>query len=143
MKNKIPLIIITIGLVIGIGVIFLGDNKVDNVADKINKDSTVKENSEQIQNVEIREGIQYVTINAKGGYFPRVSTAKAGIPTKLIVKTDGTYDCSAALRINSVGFQKVLQNTGEETIDLGTPQLGPLQGVCGMGMYNFVVNFEK
>ena len=126
-----------------IGIIFFGNKKVDNVADKINKDSTSKENSEQIENVEVKDGVQYVTINAKGGYSPRITTAKAGIPTKLIMKTDGTYDCSASLRIGSVGFQKILQNTGEENIDLGVPVAGvPTQGVCGMGMYNFVVNFE-
>jgi uncharacterized protein len=143
MKNKTPLIIISLGLIVMIGIIFFGGNKVDNVADKINKDSTVKENAEQIQNVEVKDGIQYITVSAKGGYSPRVTTAKAGIPTKLIMKTDGTYDCSASLRIGSVGFQKVLQNTGEEIIDLGTPVAGtPTRGVCGMGMYSFVVNFE-
>jgi uncharacterized protein len=139
MKNKIPLIIITIGLVIGIGIIFVGGSK-GNSSNTTNPDNVYVDS---VQNTEIKDGIQYVTINAKGGYSPRVSTAKAGIPTKLIVKTNGTYDCSAALRIGSVGFQKVLQNTGEEIIDLGTQQSGtPVRGVCGMGMYNFVVNFE-
>ncbi len=96
---------------------------------------------EQVQNVEIRDGVQYVTITARGGYFPRVSEIKEGIPTKLIVQTSGTYDCSAALVIRSAGFQKILQPTGEEVIDLGVPQSGQkIQGVCGMGMYNFQVN---
>jgi plastocyanin domain-containing protein len=84
-----------------------------------------------------------VTIEAKGGYSPKVSTAKAGIPTKLVIKTDGTYDCSSSLVILSVGYQKILPQTGEETIDLGTPEAGtPLQGTCSMGMYNFVINFS-
>ncbi len=97
----------------------------------------------QSQNVEVRDGVQYVTINAKGGYSPRVTTIKGGMPTKLIVKTDGTYDCSSALVVRSVGFQKILQPTGEETIDLGTPKSGEeIQGVCSMGMYNFVINFS-
>lgn len=95
------------------------------------------------QNVQIKDGIQYVIINAKAGYSPRVSIAEAGIPTKLIIKTNGTYDCSASLVIRSLGFQKILAQTGEEVIDLGTPQAGqPLQGLCGMGMYNFSVNFN-
>ena len=92
------------------------------------------------QNVEVRDGVQYVTINAKGRYSPRVSEIKSDLPTKLIVKTDGTYDCSASLVIRSVGFQKILQATGEEVIDLGTPKSGDkVQGVCGMGMYNFLI----
>ena len=129
--NKTVYIIIALALVVGIGIVFLGGSKNNT------------ETSGSAQNVEIRDGVQYVTINAKGGYSPKVSTAKAGIPTKLIVKTDGTYDCSASLVIRSVGFQKILAQTGEEVIDLGTPKAGqPLQGVCGMGMYNFLINFS-
>lgn len=97
----------------------------------------------QSQNVEIRDGAQYVTVIAKGGYSPRVMETKGGLPTKLVVKTDGTYDCSASLVVRSVDFQKILQPTGEEIIDLGTPKSGEkVQGVCGMGMYNFVINFS-
>jgi uncharacterized protein len=100
--------------------------------------STGDEQSSQTQNVEIRGGVQYVTISAKGGYLPRMSEIRAGIPTKLIVKTEGTYDCSASLVVRSAGFQKILQSTGEEIVDLGTPKSGEqIQGVCGMGMYNF------
>jgi plastocyanin domain-containing protein len=95
----------------------------------------------QSQSVEIRDGVQYVTVTAKGGYSPRVTEIKGGMPTKLVVKTDGTYDCSSSLVIRSVGFEKVLQPTGEEVIDLGTPKSGEkVQGVCSMGMYNFVIN---
>lgn len=97
----------------------------------------------QSQNVEIRDGVQYVTITAKGGYSPRVTEIKGGLPTKLVVKTDSTYDCSASLVIRSVGFQKILQPIGEEIIDLGTPKSGDnVQGVCGMGMYNFLIKIS-
>ena len=94
----------------------------------------------QSQNVEIRDGVQYVTITAQGGYLPRTSVVQPDIPTKLIVKTNATYDCSASLSIREVGFQKILQPTGEEVIDLGTLKKGGMvQGVCGMGMYNFQI----
>lgn len=94
----------------------------------------------QTQNIEIRDGVQYVTITAKGGYSPRVTEINAGMPTKLIVKTDGTYDCSLSLGISSVKFQKILEPTGEEVIDLGIPKSGDkIQGVCGMGMYSFQI----
>ena len=123
--NKTASIIVTFGLIITLIIIFTG-----------------KSNPESAQNVEIRNGIQYITINARGGYFPNVSSAKAGVPTKLIMKTGGTYDCSASLVINSVGFKKILPQTGETEIDLGKPEAGKLiQGVCGMGMYNFLINF--
>jgi plastocyanin domain-containing protein len=94
----------------------------------------------QVRNIEIRDGVQYVTVTAKGGYAPRVTEIEGGLPTKLVVKTEGTYDCSASLVVRSVGFQKILQATGEEVIDLGTPKSGDVvQGVCSMGMYSFQI----
>ena len=124
--NKTVSIIITIGFIIAMGIIFLGGP-----------------DSQSAQNVEIKNGVQYIRVDAKGGYSPRVTTAKAGIPTKLIVKTNGTYDCSASLVIRSAGFQKILPQTGETEIDIGTPKAGePFRGVCGMGMYNFEINFN-
>ena len=133
--NKTIIIIITIALVIGMGLIFWTGSKSKN-----NSNTTT---TEAVQNTEIKDGVQYITINAKGGYSPKTSTAKAGIPTKLIVKTNGTYDCSSSLVIRSIGYQKILAQTGEEIIDIGTPKAGePLQGVCGMGMYNFLINFS-
>lgn len=128
--NKTTSIIIISALVIAMAVIFIGGAKRNSPR------------SVAVQNSEIRDGVQYVTINAKGGYSPRVSNAVAGIPTKLIVKTDGTYDCSSALVIRSLNYQKMLPQTGEEIIDIGTPVARtPLRGLCSMGMYNFVVNF--
>ena len=122
--NKTVSIIIVSALLVVIGIIFTGDKRSE-------------------QNVEVKDGIQYITINAQGGYFPQISDAQAGIPTKLIMKTSGTYDCSASLVIRSIGFQKILPQIGETEIDLGIPKAGkPLQGVCGMGMYSFQVRFN-
>jgi plastocyanin domain-containing protein len=121
--NKTALIIISIGLLISIGFIFTSSTN-----------STPQ--------IEIKNGVQYVTIDAKGGYSPQVTEAKGDIPTKLIMKTNGTYDCSAALVIKSINYQKILPQNGETEIDLGIPKKGvPLRGVCGMGMYSFVINF--
>ncbi|MEK7135474.1 MAG: hypothetical protein AAB780_02095 [Patescibacteria group bacterium] len=131
--NKAASIIIALGLVLGIGILLVGNSR-NNAGLGLDQAG---------QNVEVRDGFQYITIGAKGGYYPKVSTAKAGIPTKLIIKTNGTYDCSAALVIRSIGFQKVLSQTGEEVIDVGTPVAGtPLRGTCSMGMYNFLINFD-
>jgi|SRR3990167_692369 len=125
--NKTASIIITLGLVIALYVVFTGSSKSEVVAN----------------NVEIRNGIQYVTINAGGGYSPGISSAQAGIPTKLVMKTKGTYDCSLSLAIPSINYQNILPQTGDTEIDVGTPEIGkPLRGICGMGMYNFAVNFN-
>lgn len=133
--NKTALIIIIVGIVVGVGIVFLGGLK--------GKGDTDNVSTEQGNNVEVKDGVQYITINAKGGYSPRISTAKAGIPTKLIMKTNGTYDCSASLVVKSADYQKILPKTGEEIIDLGIPEAGtPTRGVCSMGMYSFLINFE-
>ena len=130
MNKNSSVIILIIVLIVGLSVVLLVSSKSKN---KLN---------EPVQNVEVRYGVQYVTINAKGGYSPQVSNARAGIPTKLIVKTNGTFDCSSALVIRQLNFQKILSQTGEEIIDLGIPKAGePLQGLCSMGMYSFLINF--
>lgn len=131
--NKTASIIVTVALVLSIGIIFVGASQSRNNAGP----------NGLVQNSEIKDGVQYITVNAKGGYTPKISEALAGIPTKLIIKTNGTYDCSAALVIRSLGFQKILAQTGEEIIDVGIPKAGePIQGVCGMGMYSFQVQFN-
>ncbi len=93
--------------------------------------------------IEVKDGIQYVTIQVKGGYSPRVTLAKADIPTKLVMKTNETYDCSSSLVIKSLGYQKNLPPTGETIIDVGIKKKGEnLEGACSMGMYGFKVEFE-
>lgn len=88
-------------------------------------------------NVSIVDGMQIVTLRAKGGYQPRVSTVKAGIPTILRVNTAGTFDCSSALRIPSLKISKNLPANGTTDIALGELKPGTLDGTCSMGMYPF------
>lgn len=132
--NKTVSIIITLGLIVTLFIVFSGSS------------TSINNNGNQVtsgQNIEIKDGVQYITINARGGYSPLVTNAQAGIPTKLIMKTNGSYDCSVALVIRSINFQKILPQTGETVIDVGIPKAGePLQGLCSMGMYNFSINFK-
>jgi len=93
-------------------------------------------------NVSIVDGIQIIEINAKGGYQPRNSLAKAGIPTILRISTNGTFDCSSSIRIPSMNISKLLPGTGSVDIDLGSREVGILNGMCGMGMYRFGIEFK-
>lgn len=95
-----------------------------------------------IDNVKIVDGKQIIEIQAKGGYWPRKSVAKAGIPTIVRFDTKGTFDCSASVRIPSINFNKILPQTGVTDVDLGVGQTGTLQGSCGMGMYPFEIEFQ-
>lgn len=94
-------------------------------------------------NVSIVDGKQIIEISAKGGYQPRKSIAKAGIPTIIRFNTKGTFDCSSSVRIPSMGISKSLPQTGSTDIDIGEGKLGTLQGTCGMGMYPFEVEFQS
>lgn len=94
-------------------------------------------------NVSIVEGKQVIEINAKGGYAPRVTFAKANTPTVINVQTNGTFDCSSALTIPAIGYRTMLPSSGKTPIEIPPQQPGTtIKGVCSMGMYNFAVNFN-
>ncbi len=94
-----------------------------------------------VNNVRVVDGTQIVTINAKGGYQPQKSTAKAGISTIIRFDTSGTFDCSSSVRIPSMGISEMLPQTGSTDIAIGAQQVATLQGTCGMGMYPFEIEF--
>ncbi|MDO8469925.1 MAG: cupredoxin domain-containing protein [bacterium] len=94
-------------------------------------------------NVTVVDGRQVITIDAKGGYAPRETVAQAGLPTTLLMKTRGTFDCSSALVIPSLGYRSNLPPSGEAVIEVPPQAAGTtLEGLCAMGMYNFSIRFE-
>ena len=94
-------------------------------------------------NVTIVDGKQIITINAKGSYSPKITTAKADMPTVIKMTTQGTFDCTSALTIPSLGYRANLPPSGETLIDVPPQKAGAkIQGICAMGMYNFAVNFN-
>jgi P-type Cu+ transporter len=94
------------------------------------------------QNVSTVDGLQVIEISVKGGYHPKKSTAKAGMPTMIRFRTDNTFDCSSSVRIPSMNISKSFPHTGTTDIDVGVQKVTTLQGTCGMGMYRFEVDFQ-
>lgn len=95
------------------------------------------------ENVSTENGKQIVTIDAKGKYLPRATLAKADVPTVLRMRTNGTFDCTAAFTIPSLNYQKNLPPTGITEIELPPQKPGStLQGRCAMGMQNFTIKFN-
>jgi len=132
MSSKfISLSIILVGLIISAFIFFS-----DTVAPQ--KNTTIP----SLGNVYIQAGKQTVEINAKGGFEPETSGAKAGYPTMLKITTNGTFDCSSVISIPELGVRQNLPATGVTKIDLGTREAGILRGTCGMGMYPFAVEFK-
>ena len=57
--------------------------------------------------------------------------------------TENSYDCSTALVIPDIKFQKYLPRTGEELIEVPLEKTqGTLRGMCSMAMYHFQIDFE-
>jgi plastocyanin domain-containing protein len=123
--------LLTIGSVVGI--ILLLQN---------NGTSTTTVASGQ-SNVSVVDGKQVIQIDAKGGYAPRNTVAKANMPTTLNVQTSGTFDCSSALVIPSIKYRTNLPPSGVTPIEIPPQPAGTtLKGVCSMGMYSFAIAFE-
>lgn len=94
-------------------------------------------------NVSIVDGKQIIVIDAKGGYSPKATSAKAGMPTVVRVDTQGTFDCSSAISIPSLGYRNNLPPTGETLIEVPSQVAGgKIQGLCSMGMYSFTIHFN-
>lgn len=94
-------------------------------------------------NVSVIGGKQIISLNAKGGYSPRLTVAKADIPTILKVRTRGTFDCSSALVIPDINYRANLRPSGEAEIEIPPQKAGStLSGFCAMGMYNFQIQFN-
>jgi len=93
-------------------------------------------------NVTFEDGKQIIEINAKGGFLPRVSVAKADMLTILRFNTSNTFDCSSSVRIPSLNISQSLPQSG--LIDIKLPSSGEsiLKGTCGMGMYPFEIDFQ-
>jgi plastocyanin domain-containing protein len=135
MKNKNIFFGVLVAVILVGGVVWYAVSGPNN--------NSVQPNSQPSANVSVVDGKQYIDITAKGGYAPRTMIAKAGLPTVLRIKTQGTFDCSSGLTISKLNYQKSLPATGEEDITVNPDQAqGTLQGVCSMGMYSFKVAFN-
>jgi plastocyanin domain-containing protein len=126
---KLTIISITISALLIGGTIFMSE-KASSEEDSVN-------------NTSIIDGKQVIEITAKGRYLPKITSAKSDIPTILKIKTNGTFDCTSALTIPSIGYQQNLPPTGETEVEIPPQKAGTtMQGICSMGMYSFSVNFE-
>ena len=129
--KSISLSIIAAGIIIG-GAIWLSNSRGVSVP-----------GGGSVATSTILDGKQYVDITARGGYFPRRITAKAGMPTIIRMKTEGTFDCSSFLVIPALGYRSALPQSGVTEISVPAEfASGTLRGTCGMGMYSFAINFE-
>ncbi|HMP67258.1 MAG TPA: hypothetical protein PKA60_00720 [Candidatus Paceibacterota bacterium] len=144
MQTKIFSISIIAVAVIISGMILLSSNSDKNENLQYgNNNFQIDTSAPSVDNVSVVDGVQIITITAKGGYSPRTTNAKADIPTVIKMDTAGTFDCSSALAIPNLSYRSYLPPSGETLIDIPAQKSGTkLQGLCSMGMYNFAINFN-
>lgn len=139
-KNNIKILSVIIGIVV-IGWIVASANK--QSSDKVTYYDSESNNAESSGNVSTEDQKQIIEITAKGGYSPTATIAKAGVPTILRMKTNGTYDCSSTLRIKSLNYNTNLPATGTTDIEVPAQEPGTtIAGLCSMGMYHFSITFK-
>lgn len=136
MKGTITSVLVALVL-IGGAIIFTKENP------KIEDNQAREENTGPSGNVTIENGAQIIEIKVRGGYTPRTSFAKAGVPTIIRFSTKDTFDCSSAVVIPSYNISRNLPISGLTDIELPASPAGTLKGSCGMGMYPFEVVFQN
>jgi sulfite exporter TauE/SafE len=76
-----------------------------------------------------------------GSYSPANIALKAGVPTTLVVRSQGNDGCTRAFVIN--GQQQVLPVDGDTPIDLGVLKPGTVRYRCAMGMYSGLLTITE
>ena len=108
-----------------------------------NANYTGQQSAGEVNNVSVENGKQIITLDVRGGYSPKITSAKAGVPTILRLVTNGTFDCSAALSIPVLGFRQNLPSSGTTEVEIPPQSSGSsISGICAMGMYNLKLNFN-
>lgn len=136
-KTNIIIAVITILLVWGIvtGVkLYKGNNS---------SDSSWKGSLAASSNVAVVNGKQQITITAGQGYTPRITQAKAGMPTEIKIQGRNAYGCESAVRIPELGYSKNLAATWSDIVKLPEQKVWDIiNGTCSMGMYSFQIQFN-
>jgi len=88
-------------------------------------------------------GAQTITVHAlNDGYRPAFLSARAGVPTVLVISTRDTTGCTLAFTLPRRGTSLVLPRTGQTRVDLGVPAPGRLRFVCSAGHYPGSITFR-
>ncbi|MBQ0906836.1 sulfite exporter TauE/SafE family protein [Micromonospora sp. U21] len=85
----------------------------------------------------VADGRQEVIVTVRDtSYSPKNIAVRAGVPTSLVMRSDGVVGCTSYFVIPSLDMQLALPQSGDTRIDLGVLQSGTLHYTCAMGMYS-------
>ena len=81
-------------------------------------------------------GIQRIAITVRPrSYAPSRLSARAGVPTELILHSDRATGCTSAFVFPSLGIERMLPADGDTVIPVGVLRPGLHRFTCAMGMY--------
>ena len=90
------------------------------------------------------DGVTLYLSAGNSGYSPRVLHARSDIPITLNIVTNQTYSCSRAFVIPTLGIEKLLPASGNETISIPAQVAGTVMRFsCSMGMYTGEIFFDQ
>ena len=72
----------------------------------------------------------------ESSYSPASVAARAGVPTELVVRTDGNQGCTRGSVLQALGIEEALPEFGETVIELGELDAGTLRYTCPMRTYS-------
>ena len=83
------------------------------------------------------DGRQQITITVRPyGYSPDRVTTRAGVPTRLVLHSDGADGCTSAIVFPTLGVERILPEDGDTVIDVASLRPGRHRYTCSMGMYS-------
>ncbi len=85
-----------------------------------------------------------ITVNVMNhGYEPETVHARAGVPVKLRLVSDGVYSCSLAVIIPALRVERYLNSTDEAWVEIPAQEKGTVMPYsCSMGMYSGNIVFD-
>lgn len=108
------------------------------------KENLTEQTSETIS--DYKGEIQEITVKVDGtkypAYFPGKTVVKKGVPVRLTFVTENEQSCALAINIPEAGIKnKILSETGRESVEFTPKKEGDLKIFCGMnGMFSTIIS---
>lgn len=90
----------------------------------------------QSATVELSQGTQEVIISVRNnGYSPNKIRVKAGLPVRLVLRSQDTYSCASSFVMKDFGISTLLGPNDTQTFTFTPTKPGKHTFTCSMGMY--------
>jgi sulfite exporter TauE/SafE len=90
-----------------------------------------------------RDGVQELVITVRPrSYSPPHLAVRAGVPTRLVLRSDGATGCTSAVVFPSLHVERMLPVDGDTVIDVGRLRPGTHRYSCAMGMYGGTIEAQ-